>query len=221
MEAFYSGKLGMKALGRSKDGISLHAGGTVIEFVKSKRQGDGPLHHFAFNIPQNKIRAALDWARKRFELIPAWGALADPSYPKEVIYFRHWNAHSIFFWDPAFNLVEFIARHDLSNDSKGGFSSSEILCASEIGLPTTDPVKLAKLLNKELPLPAYPSGTSPQFAMGDQNGLLLCLLKDQTWPNSPKKSIKWGVNRTEIELAGTEDKTIQVPGYPFTIRVIK
>jgi catechol-2,3-dioxygenase len=36
-------------------------------------------------------------------------------FPPEVVDYSHWNAHSIFFLDPAGTVVEYIARHDLKN----------------------------------------------------------------------------------------------------------
>lgn len=219
MQEFYGSKLGLGVSPIAQGAFTVQAGTTEVTFVKAPAAKVGPLYHFAFNIPQNQIRTALDWAKRRVELIPAWGNLADDDYPKEVIHFRHWNAHSLFFFDPALNLVELIARHDLSNDAKGAFTSSQILHASEIGLPVSDSPGLAKKLNKDLGLPGYPDRSTPQFAMGDQNGLLLCLLDKQTWGAHTKTPIQWGVHATELTISGRESKTYKIEGYPYTIQV--
>lgn len=219
MEAFYCGKLGLNKTLLTRTTLSIKAGGTELTFTKTSAMGEGPLTHIAFNIPQNKIRTALDWTKKRVEVIPAWGNLTDPAYPKDIIHFRHWNAHSIFFWDPAHNLVEFIARHDLANDDRGDFGPRDIQCLSEIGLAVKDPAQFAKFLNSKAGIPAYPAGTAPAFAMGDENGLLLCLLQGQVWGEHTATPRTWNPYKTEIELAGASGKTLTYPGYPFSIKM--
>lgn len=216
MEEFYCGKLGLRRLSIDDDALSIQAGATELTFAKSATDRGGPLTHFAFNIPQNKIRPALDWLRKRSKVIPAWGDLADPAYPKEVVHFRHWNAHSLFFWDPAGNLLELIARHDLANDASGAFTSEHLLNVSELGLAVADPTKFAKFLHEKGGIPAYPRGTSPSFAMGDENGLLLCLQQGQKWWNSTDRQIQWNTYPTEAEISGLK-RDLAVEGYPFKI----
>lgn len=219
MEEFYCGTLGFEKVKKSNEELTVTAGATAITFLKTNTKDEGPLTHFAFNIPQNKIRQVLDWTQKRIEVIPAWGDLADPNYPKEIVHFRHWNAHSVFFWDPAYNLLEFIARHDLANNSTGAFSTKDILCVSEIGLAVKNPVSFAKFLNTEMKVPAYPRGTDPSFAMGDENGLLLCLTDGLLWGGHTKTPKHWRTYETEVEIQGSVVKTVKTPGYPFTLRV--
>jgi catechol 2,3-dioxygenase-like lactoylglutathione lyase family enzyme len=218
MEDFYCDRLGLKRVSATREKLILTGGGTEVTFLKCPPQGQGPLTHLAFNIPQNKIRSALEWTRRKIEVIPAWGDLADPSMPKEIVHFRHWNAHSVFFWDPAYNLLELIARHDLANDATGAFGPKDILCASEIGLPVKEPVAFAKHLNKK-GVPAYPGGTAPAFAMGDENGLLLCLQEGQVWGNHTPTPRTWRPYKTEVEIAGREALSIAFPGYPYSIAV--
>lgn len=199
----------------------MRAGATRFEFTKVGAEVGKPLNHFAFNVPENKIRSVLDWAAKRIEVIPAWGDLADPKMPPEIVHFRHWNAHSVFFFDPALNLVELIARHELSNSASGAFNPSEIECISEIGLPTRKPAELAARLNKELGVAAYPRGTSPNFAMGDANGLLLCLMEDQRWGDHTKTPIRWGSFPMEVDFKACESKPFEIPGHPYHVRGVR
>src|SRR5207249_7567926 len=130
-----------------------------------------PFYHFAFNIPENKVLAAHRWQKKRTPLLPIPKTLRDPGYPDEVVNY-HWNAHSIFFFDPSSNVVEYIARHDLKNGAPGGFASQDILYASEIGLIVDDvPATASKL--KDIVVLNQDKGGSYQFtALGVERGLL-------------------------------------------------
>ena len=137
MKEFYHRTLGLPVLEEKADRLTIGAGKTRIAF--SPEKGDRkPFYHFAFNIPENKVLAAHRWQIQRTPLLPIPRTLRDPQYPDDVVDYRHWNAHSIFFFDPAGNVVEYIGRHDLRNGAPGAFSSADILYASEIALVVDD-----------------------------------------------------------------------------------
>jgi hypothetical protein len=114
------------------EGILRQCSGTACSFVNCEiggesRQNRPDLHpggpefdgayHFAFNIPENQIRSAKEW------LMPRTVLLKDEQGND---YFQHsgWNSEAVYFKDPAGNILEFIARHDLSNAVDGDFDSS-------------------------------------------------------------------------------------------------
>ena len=72
-----------------------------------------------------------------------------------MVDFSHWNAHSVFFYDPAGNVVEYIARHDLKNAAPGGFGSADILYASEIAWIVDDVAATASTLKKVVGIDQY------------------------------------------------------------------
>lgn len=219
MEDFYRKNLGFATESRSSTELCLIAGESRLRFVHVEAEGDGPLTHFAFNIPQNMIRSALDYAQDRFEVnVPSPSECPD-SYPKEIYHFHHWNAHSVFFWDPGYNLVEFIARHDLDNSEPGKFGPRHIRCLSEIafGVKDNEP---SLHVQKRLGLPSYPNRTASGGVLGDPNGLLLFFAVGRTWggTSGPRKTLQ--THKTEVEIAGPTRKTVDVPGYPFRISVV-
>src|SRR6185436_21190279 len=55
-------------------------------------------------------------------------------YNDYIADFSNWNAKSIYFLDPAGNVVEFISRFDLNDSVDNPFSSDLIRSISEIGL---------------------------------------------------------------------------------------
>ena len=52
MRRYYEGSLGLKVLEQAEGSLTLAAGPSEIQFVKSRRASDGPFYHFAFNIPE-------------------------------------------------------------------------------------------------------------------------------------------------------------------------
>ena len=182
-------------------------------------QGE-PWYHVAFNIPENKIVSALEWQKKRTPVIQTPDRLLDPAFPDQIRHFRNWNAHALFFFDPAGNLLEYIARHDLGNSAPGPFTASDILYASEIGFVVDEQEESARHLHRDLGLPAYPPGTSRWWAMGSEAGLLLCLPK-RRWGENTERPKRFAVYPTEASIQGTNGRvTYSLPGYPYRVEAV-
>ena len=97
-----------------------------------------------------------------------------PEFSKDIVYFSHWDAHAIFFYDPAGNVVELIARHTLKDNQKGDFSMDDIHFISEVALVTDKVPDLSNKITTALHLNTY-SGQSKTFAaIGSEAGLILC-----------------------------------------------
>ncbi len=234
MRRFYHERIGFPVLEESADEIAFAAGTTRLAFVRATPEqirGDGgrgngePFYHFAFNIPQNKIRAARVWQLERTPLVPTPENLRDPAYPNDVRHFRNWNAHSVFFFDPAFNIVEYIARHDLRNDAPDPdrFSTGDILYASEIGYVFEPEQQGAatQMLHETLGLGVYPVGATPAWAMGDERGLLLCLArKGELWGENTSTPVKWDVFPTDATVRGKASGLHAFDGFPYQVRVV-
>ena len=140
MKAFYGKTLDLRLFNERPDRFTVEAGESTITFVTSEDTvgGRAPFYHFAFNIPENKILKALEWQKARTPILAIPERNRAEGFPPEVVDYRHWNAHSVFFLDPAGNVVEYIARHDLKNGDTNAFSWADILYVSEIGLIVDD-----------------------------------------------------------------------------------
>jgi len=189
---FYSEKIGFKVVAETPNSVTFRAGATLLRF-EQVADGSQPWYHFAFNIPQNMILAARKWQLERTTLLPIPEHLRDPRFPDDVVNYSHWNAHSIFFYDPAGNVVEYIARHDLKNDESGAFTSAKILCASEIGLIVDDVVRTAHRLEQFSGCRQYRGGSEDFTAVGDEFGLLLVMKRGRILnfqPQSQERAAK-------------------------------
>ena len=194
---FYGGALGMRVEESGADRLTVAAGLTRLTFVTAPPDQRGAFYHVAFNVPENKLRLARDWQLERTPLLPPRANQIDPSYPEDVTWFRGWNAHSVFFWDPAGNLLEHIARHDLANVAPGRFGSKDILYASEIALITDEVPRVAAAAASALGLATYREPSEVFQALGDEQGLVLVIERGRDWWGKPT-----AVHPVEVELEG-------------------
>ena len=127
LKKFYSSQLALPVQEVEKSVAAIQIGESLLR-IEETNTGQ-PFYHFAINIPANKIEKAREWLEeKKIELL--W--MED--YKGEIADFVSWHAKSVYFFDPAGNIVELIARFDLNNSSPEQFSSRQFLCISEIGL---------------------------------------------------------------------------------------
>ena len=220
LKRFYLSLLEFKLLSEQANKFTIQAGETTITFNETKENATSPFYHFAFNIPENKIFKARDWQSKRTSLSAAPSHMIDTGYPDDIRHFRNWNAHSIFFWDPAGNLVEYIARHDLENSVTGEFSCKDILCASEIAFIVDNTESVAEALKSSFNLDQYRNGDANFRAMGDENGLLLVIKKGRVWESHTNISRTPGTIKTSVTIRADKKNEKWIPeNYPFEINV--
>lgn len=131
MMAFYGEKLGFHILEKSPKGFQIAVGNSILAFelVSTKVQKQ---YHFAFNIPSNLFEDAKVWIQKKYiPLLTHQG--------KDEVFFQNINAHSLYFYDPEENVVEFIARHDVNPIVEvDKFSVQTIIDIGEMNLTTDD-----------------------------------------------------------------------------------
>jgi hypothetical protein len=221
MKPFYGKTLELAIVEERADRFTIEAGETRITFVTSTDTVDGrtPFYHFAFNIPENKILKALEWQKARTPMlfIPERNRAA--GFPPDVVDYSHWNAHSIFFLDPAGNVVEYIARHDLKNADHNPFSWTDILYASEIGLVVDDVAATAEKLTGVASVPQYRGGSDQFRAVGDEYGLLLVMKRGRVvdFTSDPQNGVR--VYRTGVTVRGAMNTKYQFADYPYQLGV--
>lgn len=219
LKKFYTVLLELPLISENSESFLIRAGETTINFVQVKENGAAPFYHFAFNIPENKIVKAREWQLKRTSLSATPSHMIDDKFPADVRHFQNWNAHSIFFWDPAGNLVEYIARHDLENSADGEFSSKDLLCASEIAFIVNDADAFADELKSSFSLSQYRGGDANFRAIGDENGLLLVIKKGRIWESHTNISRTPGTIKTAVTIRADKVQSWKPVNYPFEIKV--
>lgn len=203
---YYSEVLGLP-VDLSADRLEIKTGKTTLAFTQAPADFNGA-YHFAFNIPENQFPAAKAWIASRAPL------LRDEKGNDEFSS-SSWNATSLYFKDPAGNILEFIARHALKNAAGEGFNSSQILNLSEIGLPSEDVIGFADEICERMSLSVFHQEPNEKFTpLGDDNGLLIIPIVDRIWyPNTGVPARLLPV-RVEVESKG---KRWEIHGVPYQI----
>lgn len=165
---FYCKTLGLEVMWETNTGFTLKMGRSLLHMEYALHSTP---YHYAINIPANQVPEALQWLQQRVEI------LKDGN--KEVQDFTAWNAQAMYFYDAGKNIVELIARHDLKTHSDREFGPKALLEISEIGIPTDDIEGIYNLVSRHAGLTIY-SGNFRNFcAIGDPNGLLICINKKE------------------------------------------
>ena len=221
MKTFYGKTLDLRIMDEKADRFSVEAGETRLTFITSTEADGGraPFYHFAFTIPENKILQALEWQKARTPLLAIPQRQRAAGYPDEVVDYSHWNAHAIFFLDPAGNVVEYIARHDLKNGNSAKFDWADLLYISEIGLVVDDVPAVAGKVREIASMPQYKSGDPAFTAVGDEWGLVLVMKRGRVIDFTGIADHGVRVYRTSVNLRGAKSATHQVTDYPYTITI--
>ena len=193
---YYCGVLELPVQQIEPGKISIAIGNSKIVFTKTNLK-EQPFYHFAFNIPGNKFEEALAWIQLRTELL--W--LND--YKSHVADFKNWNAKSFYFTDPCGNIVEFIARFNLQDDVIESFSPKHLRNVSEIGavFPQASFDKDVKDFVKEYNLDYFSKQPPLEYfrAIGDDEGLFICVPENRNWFATEKPSGIFPLNISFID----------------------
>jgi hypothetical protein len=215
MRDYYRKVIGLEIANESETEFEIRAGQSRITFVKADPSQGKPFYHFAFNIPENKVLAAHDWQAERGPLMPTPRFMQDRKFPTTVRHFRNWDAHSVFFWDPAGNILEYIGRHTLKNGADGPFTQDDILYASEIAFIADDVPAMGDAIKMKFSLPQYLQGSAGFQAIGDEHGLLLVFKRGRTSGAAIKDPQKFDVFPVDATIRS--DKSLAVPDFPYGI----
>ncbi|OXA90440.1 VOC family protein [Flavobacterium hercynium] len=192
---FYSNVLELQILEQNSKSVTIQAGASILKFTENT-QFDST-YHFAFNIPENKLKEAIQWCQNKVGLL----LIEDQSV---VATFENWNANAVYFYDNNKNLLEFIARNDLNNSSTAIFNSKLILNISEIGIVDENPFQLGQKLNTKHGLDFFTKNQNSEFfsALGDDEGLLIIVQPKRNWypTQIPSES-----NPTEIRIQNNNE----------------
>ncbi|MED3647623.1 VOC family protein [Halalkalibacterium halodurans] len=179
VKSFYKETLGLRVTHETTSQVTILVGSTLVTFEQFEDDGE-PFYHYAINIPSNKLQEAKMWLEKRVTLLQHEG--------KNVVPFPRWNAEALYFEDPAGNIVEWIARHNLNQTTSEPFVPSEqLLYVSEVGIVTADLGEQTKLF-ESLGYPVWDQGTEHFRAIGDEHGLFITVTKDRQWFMSERVS---------------------------------
>lgn len=178
LKMFYADILDCPVTKADSGKFTIEIGTTDVTFSEVN-DGSNPFYHFAINIPQNQFEAATTWLADRVEL------LSDPDTGEQQ--FSSSRYSQVYCHDPVGNIVELIARHDLSNDAERSFGSENFLQVSEIGLPVPDVRRAVEGINENVGVSPRDSRVSEisddvSFAaVGNDHGVFIIVNEGRGW----------------------------------------
>ncbi|MGZ7444170.1 VOC family protein [Paenibacillus sp. TH7-28] len=189
-QAFYADRFGFELAEQGENRFTIQAGATLVTF-KAAAAGERPFYHFAMNVPENKFTEVKMWAASKVPLIEEEG--------DDEVFFTSWNAHSIYFEDPAGNIMELIARHNLASGIDHAFTARDVMSVSEIGIVAEKTLPLVSELNAA-GLPNWREASAEFTPVGDEQGLLIVVRDQREWFFS--NGIKARFYPVEVTVAG-------------------
>ncbi len=200
-DSFYGNLLGLPVVSRMVNKMVFQAGDSLLTFQQARSDWDG-FYHFAFNIPENQFREAKDWLSTRVALI-------QDRQGKDTFQFVAWQADAMYFYDPAGNIVEFIARHQLDSRLSRPFDGQSLRSISEIGIPTNDVKPMVQRLCTRLSARVYDGADSDEFtAVGDAHGLLIVVKQGRQWFPDTGKTARYSQQTVWVRDAAGQRQSL-------------
>ena len=159
--------------------------------------GPAVCSHFAVNV--GRFEDAVEWAHEQ----------PGAEFVEEDVPFPDWRARAAYYYDPAGNLVELIARERAPGDDL-------LLEVSEVGVPVEDVGAAVSFLESELGL-AHFSGDREGFsAVGDDHGLFIVVLVGRHWLFTDRPASDAPV---KVTIEGSPERELVLPGSRHVIQV--
>ncbi|KUG08777.1 VOC family protein [Solirubrum puertoriconensis] len=199
---FYGEVLGLPTQLLPTEELEVHLGFSRVVFRQAV-PGTKPYYHFALTVPHNQLQAAYGWLAARTPLLPFLNG-------EPIADFPNWQAQAFYFYDPAGNILECIARFELPNATAEPFGPTHFLGLSEAGIVTDNVPRTGATLAKTHGIPDFCRGPKlPNFAaMGTDEGLLILTQEGRGWlPTGQPAEQHW------LRLEGSH------AGKSFTIEV--
>lgn len=207
LKSFYVHTLGFGLVKEDTLSFTVAIGETRLTFIQADEQTAKPFYHFAVNINEDKFKLAKTYLSERVTLLK--------SELQDEFEFESWNAHAVYFCDPAGNIVEFIARHNIKSKSVSSneFTNEDILCVSEVGLPVPDVESVVSALEADMNLPLWKGDRSIFQPVGDEHGLFIVVVTDRIWLPTSEKATVFPIT---VKIKDN-DKKYKFPNLPYQI----
>lgn len=206
---FWTNIMGFELAASSNTGFSVKTGQSTLTFRRDQN-GYGGNYQFTFEIPENQIENARTWILKRSSVVQ------DASTGAEIQHKSKQNAHSLFFRDPAGNLVEFIARHNLKNAREGEFQKEMILGISNATVVTRNVKDCGDTLFNQFQLPGIQGSSNSVKLCGGQEGTITLHVPYRAYyPTEDNQALSY---RMVVVIRNPVSKEFKLPGSEATIR---
>ena len=170
--------------------------------------GERPIYHLAWAIPENMLPQGKAWLSRRTPLLVHGDG-------RDEFHFRGPNRSAVYFADPAGNVLELIARHNLGDGREGPFGPGELLYVNHAGLVVDDMAAAIEELGSGLGLKPRRE-PSPSFAqLGDEHRHIVLVTRRRLW--LPERKVPAEVFDAEIVLHGAPAARLELAGHPYRL----
>ena len=208
MARFYGEVMGFAA-DASTRALTVEAGGTSIDFEQAD-DGEQPIYHIAWAIPENKLALAKAWLAARTPL------LVHPD-GRDEFHFRSPNRHAVYFADSAGNVLELIARHNLDDGTAGPFTLADVLYVNHAGLVVDDLPGAVRDLETGLGLELRADPSTDFAQLGDEHRHVVLVTRKRLW--LPETKVPAEVFDTEIVLHGAPSRRLVFEDHPYRVAI--
>lgn len=177
LRRFYANVLEMGITDTSEKAFTVKIGTTDVIFQQSEEKA---AYHFAINIPGNQFVIMKYWLQDRLTLNKSSG--------RNEIYYSTFDADSMYFTDPAGNLIELIGRR--KHDLFGRLTRDAFFDISEVALITPNVSRIGEdLQDFGLPL-RHGAEINPKGAnlLGKGDSYIVLVPPEWKWKFSSKKA---------------------------------
>ncbi|MDQ1090954.1 catechol 2,3-dioxygenase-like lactoylglutathione lyase family enzyme [Xanthomonas sacchari] len=149
-------------------------GWSVLQLTRGSDVGSA---HLAFNVLPARFEAACDWLSQRAAF------LSDAQGTTRFALGGAWQSQSVYFAGPDGAVLELIARAPLPAQPapQGAFSAREVLCISEVGLPSAQVSAVVAAAQRDFGLRPLQPPSAEFAALGDHTGLLIAVDAQRRW----------------------------------------
>jgi len=208
LKQFYTARLGLPLAEEEADAFAVAAGLSMLRFERCGEELQ-PYYHAAFHIAADRSGEAA-------------GALAAAGiepyrFPdgSHTMYSVSWHAASVYYRDPAGNILELIAHEEGPWRNAAGTGPLGIASIAEIGLPVADVRGTAAELCEAFGLGAYRDDGDERFAaIGDAEGMLILSRTGRIWVGSDREA---RVFPAAVKLAGVRGAEWSASGMPYWV----
>lgn len=136
---------------------------------------------------------------------------------QDAYYSDSWNSHSIYFYDPSGNVVEFIFRHNTIEESNGSFTIEDMKNISEIGIPAENVPAVSSMVQSKFNVEIYMDANEVFCPLGDEEGLFILSSLDRNWLGSSKKVEVFPLT---ISICSDVSSVERLLHYPYVIKQV-
>ena len=177
LKRFYGNMMELPITQSSDEEFTVKVGESTITFKQSDRSS---FYHFAINIPGNQFSLMKSWIKDRLTLNREAGT--------DEVYFPNFDADSIYFEDPAGNIIELIGRR--KRDLFGNVTPYSFLNVSEVSMTTPYVIDVGDQL-QDFGIPLWQETEIDPLALnflGKDDTFIVLVPPERKWYFSESKS---------------------------------